>query len=136
LRGNHGALQERSRMSKNSRAKGKRGELELAEFFREHGIQARRGQQFRGGPDSPDIIHDLPGIHVECKRTEAFRLYPALEQASAERRDATVPVVFHRANKRPWVVVLDASDFLTLIRAAEDAKTNSGADTRSKGTPS
>ena len=63
----------------------------------------------------------LDGFHVEVKRTEALRLYAALEQAKSERRPGDIPAVFHRANARPWVVVLDAGDFLTLVRAMERA---------------
>ena len=67
-------------MGKASRDKGKRGEREVAEFLRDHGIPARRGVQYAGGADSPDVI-GFEGVHIEVKRTEALRLYPALEQA-------------------------------------------------------
>lgn len=58
----------------NSRAKGQRGERELADFITAAGFPARRGQQFAGGPDSPDVV--CPGLpfHIEAKRTE--RLNP------------------------------------------------------------
>jgi hypothetical protein len=93
----------------NSRAKGARGELELAQFFRSvYGICARRGQQFAGGPDSPDIITDLPGVHIECKRVESFALYPALAQATRDASADDIPVVFHRKNKHDWVAVIPA----------------------------
>ena len=98
----------------NSRAKGIRGELELAAFFKEHGIDARRGQQHAGGGDSPDVVHDLPGIHVECKRVEALQLWPAMDQAKRDARVGSTPVVFHRPSRRPWIVILDASQFLQM----------------------
>jgi Holliday junction resolvase len=107
-------------MGKLSRNKGKVGEREVAQLLRDHGIPARRGVQFQGGPDSPDVI-GLEGYHVEVKRTEAFRLYPALEQAMTERKAGDIPVVFHRANTRGWVVVLNASDFLALIKVPRAA---------------
>lgn len=107
-------------MSRKSRTKGKVGEREVAQLLRDHGFDARRGVQFRGGPDSPDVI-GLPGFHVEVKRVEAFRLYDALEQAKDEMRDGDIPAVFHRPSKRPWVVVLDAVDFLALVRSARAA---------------
>lgn len=103
-------------MSINSRNKGKVGELELAEFFRQHGFEARRGQQFHGGGDSPDVVvPDLPGVHVECKRVEAGNPYNWLAQA---RRDAgaKLPVVFHRRNREDWIVILPASAFLKLLK--------------------
>jgi Holliday junction resolvase len=100
-----------------SRNKGKSGERECAELLRAHGFQARRGVQYQGGPDAPDVVHDIEGVHIEVKRTERFALYPALEQAKQDRRAGDVPVVFHRMNGRPWVVCLEAEDFLTLMRA-------------------
>lgn len=105
-------------MGRMSRQKGKVGEREVAELLRANGFPAaRRGVQYQGGPDSPDVV-GIVGFHNEVKRTEAFRLYPALEQAKTERKDGDLPVVWHRANGRPWVVVMDALDFLALVRAA------------------
>ena len=67
----------------NSRNKGKAGELELAhELTRILGCEARRGQQFSGSPDSPDVMTNLPGLHIECKRVERFNLYDALAQSA------------------------------------------------------
>ncbi len=99
----------------NSREKGVRGELECSRFLKEFGFEARRGQQFAGGGDSPDVIHTIPNMHVEVKRVEALSLYPALEQAERDRKETERPVVFHRRNHKDWVVVLYAEDFLGLI---------------------
>lgn len=98
----------------NSREKGIKGELELAEVMRAHGLAARRGQQFSGGSDSPDVVTDLPGVHIECKRVEAGNPYVWLEQA---RRDAgtKIPVVAHRRSRREWIVILPLDDFLNFI---------------------
>ena len=97
-------------MGRKSRDKGARGERELAgELARLLGVEARRGQQYRGGPDSPDVHLDIPDVHIECKRTERLRLYEALDQAIGDAADK-VPVVMHRQNKRPWVVVLRLDD--------------------------
>src|SRR5579859_6823449 len=102
----------------NSRNKGKRGELELAAFLKEHGYEnARRGQQFKGGGDSPDVV-GVPGLHIECKRVEALRLYPALAQAHRDAGDGTVPVVLHRCNGEEWVAILSADDFLNIWKRA------------------
>lgn len=53
----------------NSRQKGKRGELAAAHYLRSLGFSsARRGVQYSGGPDSPDIVCDeLKGVHIEVK---------------------------------------------------------------------
>ena len=102
----------------NSRNKGKVGELELAEVLRSHGFDSRRGQQFKGGGDSPDVT-GIPGWHIECKRVEKGNLYDWYAQAC---RDAAskVPVVIHRRSREPWVVILRLEDFLNLIKGKLD----------------
>jgi len=98
-------------MGKKSRDKGKRGELELAaELRRVFGIEARRGVQYHGGPDSPDVVTDLPGIHCEVKRTERLSLYPAMKQAATDAGADKVPVVFHRQNREEWLAVTRLND--------------------------
>lgn len=98
-------------MGKMSRDKGKRGEREVVALLKEYGFKARRGQQFRGGKDSPDVLHNIPNVHVEVKFRQTLSLYPVLETAKEEAPDK-VPVVFHRRNNKPWVVILYAEDFL------------------------
>ncbi|WFF73998.1 hypothetical protein [Proteiniclasticum sp. QWL-01] len=97
----------------NSRSKGARGERELALKLREFGYDSRRGQQFCGANGDADVI-GLPGIHIECKRTEAFRLYDALAQAKADAKAGSIPVVVHRKNNSPWVVVMTLDDFMRI----------------------
>lgn len=99
-----------------SKEKGKRGEREVAALLREYGFGARRGQQFSGGDDSPDVKHTMDGFHIEVKRTERFYLYPALEQAQEDKRPHEVPLVFHRTNRGEWVIVMPARDFLKIAR--------------------
>ena len=103
----------------NSNQKGKRGEREVAALLRDYGFEARRGQQFSGGGDSPDVVHDIPGYHIEVKRTERFRLYEAMEQAARDAGPDKIPVVFHRPNGGEWVVVMPAYDFLASMQGAQ-----------------
>lgn len=100
----------------NSRQKGARGERELARRFREQGYDCRRGQQYNG-LEGEDVV-GLPGVHVECKRTERFHLYDAIDQA---KRDANgkIPVVFHRKNNSEWVSVMALDDWFKLFREWE-----------------
>lgn len=99
-----------------SRNKGKLGERELArELSRILNCHAVRGCQFRGGPDSPDVRLDIPGLHVECKRTEQLRLYKAIEQAAADCPDGAVPLLAHRQNKKPWVAIVLLEDLPKLV---------------------
>lgn len=103
-------------MSKMSRDKGKRGEREFAAYLREHGYAAKRGVQYHGGPDSPDVI-GLPGVHIEVKRTEQLRLYDWLEQA---RNDAgsKLPLIAHRKNGKGWVAIMPMDEFIRLYELA------------------
>jgi Holliday junction resolvase len=104
----------------NSRAKGKRGELEFAEYLRSRGFTARRGQQFSGGGDSPDVVSSLPGVHIEVKRRETGNLYGWLSQAVADAKVGTIPIVFHRRNNEEWVAILRAEDMISLLKGKPD----------------
>lgn len=54
------------------RNKGKRGEREAAkELSKYFGFEARRGVQYKGGPNSPDVVLENAAIHVEVKRDES-----------------------------------------------------------------
>lgn len=110
----------------NGNQKGKVGEREVAALLREHGFEARRGQQFAGGGDSPDVVHDIPGVHIEVKRTERFLLWDALAQAGRDAPAGHTPIVLHRMNNRPWVAVLDAKALLALL-GKEKAPAATGA---------
>ena len=100
----------------NSRNKGKRGERQWRDELRENGYPARRGQQFAGGADSPDVICDgLPWAHFEVKLVEHLNLSAAMAQA---RQDANGKAAFlaHRKNFWPWLVTMEAERFYRLLR--------------------
>jgi hypothetical protein len=99
----------------NSRQKGKRGELELVEFLRERGVAARRGQQFSGGADSPDVVTALEDVHFEAKRVEAGNPYQWLDQAIADAGDK-IPVVAHRRNRRDWIAIIRLADLVAILK--------------------
>lgn len=104
----------------NSREKGKRGERELASVLRSLGFDCRRGQQFSGANGDADVV-GLPGIHIECKRTERLDLYGALAQAKHDVRDGEKPVVVHRRNNCQWVVVQPLDDWIEMYRESSEA---------------
>lgn len=105
-----------------SRNKGCRGELEWAGYLSEmFGVNAHRGRQYRGGPDSPDVEDGIPSTHCEVKRTERLRLWEALEQAVQDAPDGAIPYVAHRANRRPWIVILRARDIVKFARLVVEA---------------
>jgi Holliday junction resolvase len=99
----------------NSRAKGARGERELAQLLTEAGYPARRGCQFAGGQDSPDVVcAGLGALHFESKVTERLDLYAAISQAE---RDAPnkIPLVAHKRNGKEWVAIIPLRVFLRVF---------------------
>ncbi len=106
-----------------SRRKGAAGEREAAEKLNEVlGTKFHRGRQYHGGPESPDLAGDLPGLHLEVKRVEALRLYPSLEQARRDAATDEVPAVMHRINKKPWVVIVYADDLIRLLDVVDECR--------------
>lgn len=107
----------RAKIGSMARQKGKVGEREVAALLRTHGFTARRTQQFCGNTgDASDVVSDMEGFHIEVKRTEQFNMYAALEQAEHDSKGAATPLVFHRKDRRKWVVVMDADEFLKLMK--------------------
>lgn len=109
---------DRSKIGKRSRRRGADGERELANKLRTYGFDAKRGQQYHGGGDSPDVV-GLPGVHIECKRVQALNIERAMAQS---RRDAEgtgkIPVVMHRRDRERWKVTMDLDKFMNLYIAA------------------
>ena len=104
---------------KTSQAKGRAAERELARILQGYGYQVEPGQAVSYGA-TPDLT-GLPGIHIECKRRENVNLSAALEQSrqDAARFGDGLPAVFHRANRQPWRVTMELTDWLALYKAAE-----------------
>ena len=103
----------------NSREKGARGEREVAKLLQGYGLAAYRGQQFRGGSDSPDVVcPDLPHIHFEIKLTQQVALYDWVEQATRDAAPGKIRAVVHRRKMNTWVVILPFEDFMTLATTA------------------
>ena len=115
-------MKTKSQQGRASKDKGKVGEREVAALLKEYGFVARRGQQFSGRGDAPDVVHNMQGLHIEVKRTERLSLYEALEQAREDMNEGSVPVIFHRRSRKEWVVVLPASDFLTMMQEIYDER--------------
>ncbi len=100
----------------NSKQKGNRGEREFAAVLRDVGFEyAKRGCQFQGGQDSPDVI-GVKGIHFEVKREE--RGYKALDSAMEQATNDSgnnIPVVAHRRNRGDWLITIRAKDISEFI---------------------
>jgi Holliday junction resolvase len=105
----------------NSRSKGARGERLWRDQLREAGFTARRGQQFAGGADSPDVIcEELTGLHQEVKFVESLNLEKACEQA-AKDGGGKPWIVAHKRSRSDWRVTMSADLFLAILRDGMEA---------------
>ena len=103
-------------MGRSSQRKGADGERELAAILQQHGYDCNRGGSLTFG-EVADIV-GLPGIHVECKRVERLNVGEAMDQAirDSERMHDGIPALFHRRNRKPWLVTTRLSDWLQLYK--------------------
>lgn len=122
-------------MAKGSRGRGIRGELEVVDLIKAAGFEARRGQQFKGTGDSPDVI--VPALmdytHLEVKCVEGLlskKMKDAYLKALDERQVGQTPVIIHRYLTRKgrslaerrlakrWLVTVDAKFFFAMMKKA------------------
>lgn len=116
----------------NSRNKGARGEREFARWLhRYEGVEARRGQQYAGSGDSPDVVHNIPGIHFEVKfnvqrmGVGTKLLADAVAQAELDCPDRYWPVVAWKQPRGQWLFTF-RGDELILTASAADWMHNQG----------
>lgn len=109
-----GRVRSAKAIGRRNKDKGKEGERQVAKLFREAGFQARRGRQYAGSPDSPDVVHSLFGIHVEAKWRQQLNLYEAISKA-LEDSPEEMPAIFHRKDGKGWLVTMRAEDWLDLM---------------------
>ena len=110
-------------MAVNSRAKGARFERQLAKIFREHGYEARRGQQYCGANGDADVV-GLPFIHVEAKHNEHLNIFDAIAQSKRDAKDGEIPIVIHKKNRTNCLVTMEIEDFFTIYREFECSYTS------------
>ena len=108
-------------MAINSRAKGAAGERELANTLKEYGYTARRGQQYSGANGDADVV-GLNGVHIECKRVERLNIDDAMAQAIADAREDELPAVFHRKNRKKWLVTMTLKDWLGMYERSKESE--------------
>ena len=97
----------------NSKAKGARFERFLANKLKEHGYDARRGQQYCGANGDADVV-GLPGIHIEAKHVEALNIHKAYAQARGDCKGDDIPTIFHKKNGTNILVTMDFDDFMAI----------------------
>lgn len=106
----------------NSRDKGARYERRVAEMLREYGYEAERGCQHSGGKDSPDVKHNMKGIHIEAKNVEALNIWKALEQSERDAGENEMPIVVFHRNRSKDYVAMQFADFMKLFMAYDKQK--------------
>lgn len=103
----------------NSRAKGKKGELELVHVLKSHGFEnVRRGQQYSGSNGDADVV-GIEGLHIEVKRRERVSINDWIMQSEEDAREDELPVVIHRRNHEEWKASVWLHDFLKLWKKAQ-----------------
>lgn len=98
----------------NARAKGTRGEQEIARFYRALGYGAVRVPN-SGGLDVPGDVIGVPGIHIEIKRAERLRLWEGLAQAERDAPENTIPTLHFRRDRDIWWVAIPLGDFARML---------------------
>lgn len=95
----------------NSKKKGAAAERAFAHFLKDNfGLEARRGVQYQGSKDSPDIVCPSLGFcHFEVKAVERLNVYEAMGQAEEDAEDL-IPVVAHKRNRSEWFITIKAKD--------------------------
>ena len=100
----------------NSRAKGARYEREVAGFLREQGYDARRGCQFAGGTDSPDVKCDDFPCHIEAKFVERLNILDAYRQSQRDAGEKIPCVVHRKKGQTDSLITLSLEDFIKLTK--------------------
>ena len=109
-----------------SREKGKRFERDIANFFKGHGITARRTAQFCGKTGQAGDVKGVPDIHVECKAVEKLNLEEAYQQSVRDAEAAgknEIPVVVHKKSRKPAMITLALSDWIDMYLAWQNGQT-------------
>lgn len=110
----------------NSKAKGARGERELANKLKEYGYEnCHRTQQFCGKAGDSDVT-GLDHIHIEVKRVEKLNIDNAMAQAISDSKELVFPTVFHRKDHKDWLVTMRLDDWINLYKSYENAKADGG----------
>jgi len=100
----------------NSRSKGARGERQFAKWLRDtFGLEARRGCQYAGGVDSPDVIGGFVGTHPEVKYVEKMNIDKAMAQAVKDG-GGRIPYVAHKRNRGDLMLTIRASDIIEFAK--------------------
>ena len=125
--------------------KGKRGERLWASFCREQGYDVHRTAQYRGNTGAAGDVEGLPYIHCEVKYVQALNIAKAMEQSESDAKATfkerlhskqtgmitnaevhfepdlvILPIVASKRTKEPWLVTMNALDWISMAGLVED----------------
>ena len=118
-------------MAVNSRAKGKRGELEAAAKLRElfGWSSASRSAQHKASEDAADLnVAETPDLWWEIKRVARLNVPQTMREAAAAcgRR---CPVLLHRRDREAdWLLTIRLQDLPRVTHAYESALYKTGSN--------
>jgi len=101
----------------NSKSKGKRFELEIANRLKELWKYARRSIMSGAAFETGDI--SKTPFDIECKFYQKMSIYKHWEQLMDERvtcGSKRIPVLFIRANQKKPLAVMDLDDWLCIMQ--------------------
>lgn len=102
-------------MTRMSRNKGRRAELEVEKHFRERGFDTDRNI---GGREQVHGDIACEGMAIEVRRREKLSPETWLADHAMEVPTQLVPALVTRTSNRPWMVCLYLWDFLDLLEEA------------------
>lgn len=108
-------------MSKASREKGKRGEVEAGHALSDllgQSVERELGQERDGGCDIK-VKSSAGTIALQVKRQERSKINPWLRQARDDAQMGELPAVMWRSNGKGWCVVMDLEEWCKLVREAQ-----------------
>lgn len=104
----------------NSRAKGKRIELEAVHALTGIGWDCTRSAQ-HCGKEAADLRTKRPaGIHVEVKGRKALAVQDFMDQAVRDKFASDLPIVLMRENRGDWLVMVRLRDLRELAVAVAE----------------
>jgi len=99
----------------NSRAKGKRIELEACKALRALGLTVQRTQQYQGSGSNGDIEVAGTVLHVEVKGREEIATLRWMDQADRDKRADAIPMVMMRENAGEFHIMLKIEELPRLF---------------------
>lgn len=104
----------------NSKAKGKRGELELVHILNEYGYATSRTAQYNGkAKDSEADLRGIDGLHIEAKWREKHNVYDYIDQTERDKKDGEIGCVFMKSNRKRVICLLTLEDFMKIWKGYE-----------------